>query len=72
MPLPSDCYDPETLALMARAVDAACHKIVTRDQEADRAGLHTIMEIRIMAAVRNGERDPVRLTQLALEATTKH
>ena len=57
---------------MTRALDAAWHQIVTRGQEADRAGLHTIMEIRIMAAVRDGERDPARLTQLALEATIKH
>ena len=72
MPFPSDCHDPETLALMTRALDAAWHQIVTRDQEADRAGQHTIMEIRIMADVRDEERAPARLTQLALEATTKH
>jgi hypothetical protein len=71
MPFPADCYDSETLALMTRALDAAWREVVTRDQVADRAGLHTIMEIRIMAAVRNGERDPAHLKQLALEELNK-
>ena len=34
----------------------------------DRTGLRTIMSVRIMAAVRDGERDPERLKELALDA----
>jgi hypothetical protein len=35
---------------------------------AERAGLRTIMALKIMAAVKNGERDRSRLTEAALRA----
>jgi len=67
MPFPSDCYDPERLDLMTRALDVAWNAVVMRRHESDRAALHTRMEIRIMAAVRDGERDDACLSQAALE-----
>ncbi len=67
MPFPSDCYDPETLDLMTRALDAAWNAVMMRRQDSDHPALHTLMEIKIMSAVRQGERDPARLSQLALE-----
>jgi hypothetical protein len=69
MPFPKDRFDPETLELMKRAFNSAW-------QEVDRAlagaahpvGLKTMMALRIMAAVRDGETNTVRLKELALSA----
>jgi len=68
MPFPTDCYESDVLALMSQAFDAAQQKIAARSHEPDVRGLHRIMELRIMAAVRDGERDASRLTQVALDA----
>jgi hypothetical protein len=68
MPFPTDCYEPDVVALMSQAFDAAQQQITTRSHEADLRAIHKIMELRIMAAVRDGERDKNRLTQLALDA----
>jgi hypothetical protein len=68
MPFPTDCYESDVLALMSRAFDAAQKKITARSHEADLRAVYKIMELRIMAAVREGERDTSRLTQLALDA----
>ena len=37
----------------------------------DPTAVRTLMSVRIMAAVRYGERDPERLKELALEAVAK-
>jgi hypothetical protein len=70
MPFPADCYDLETLQLMGRALDGAWGEAVNimRGRSRDLAGLRTIMAIKIMTAVRAGERDLGRLTRAALEA----
>jgi len=68
MPFPTDCYESDVLALMSQAFDTAQQKILARSHEPDARALYRIMELRIMAAVREGERDTGRLTQLALEA----
>jgi hypothetical protein len=68
MPFPTDCYESDVMALMSQAFDAAEQNIAARSHEPDVRALHRIMELRIMAAVRDGERDVSRLTQLALEA----
>ena len=69
MPFPTDCYDSDRLALMSQAFEAAWQQIAARSQQADETALRRIMELRIMGAIRDGERDISRLTQLALEAT---
>ena len=73
MAFPRECYDLETLDLMARALDAAWDEVDLggMSKVVDPPGLRTVMEVRIIAAVRAGERDPERLKELALEAIAK-
>ena len=70
MTFPTDCYGPHKLALMTLALDAAWEEVkaTVRDKECCRNALRTTMALKIMAAVKEGERDLGRLTQLALEA----
>ena len=70
MTFPTDCYGPHKLALMTLALDAAWEEVeaTVRDKECRSNSLRTIMALQIMAAVKEGERDLGRLTQLALEA----
>ena len=70
MTFPTDCYGPHKLALMTLALDAAWEEVeaTVRDKEGRRNALRTTMALKIMAAVKEGERDLGRLTQLALEA----
>ena len=69
MPFPRDCYDPETLGLMTKAFDAAWEEVgfALVNEDVTSTALRQIMALRIMAAVRDGERDPERLKELALE-----
>ena len=72
MPFPTDHYDPEA-ALMRKAFDAAWQEVgfaLTRIGT-DPTAVHTLMSVSIMAAVRDGERDPNELKELALEAIVK-
>jgi hypothetical protein len=73
MVFPSDCYDAETLDLMTRALDAAWDEVelALASNTFDATGLRTVMAVRIMAAVRDGEHDPERLKELALDAIAK-
>ena len=73
MEFPKDTYDPETVDLIKWAFDTAWEEVeyALAGSQIDRTGLRTIMSVRIMAAVRDGERDPERLTELALEAVVK-
>jgi hypothetical protein len=68
MPFPDGCYDPETLGLMTCALDSAWQEVeqLTADKVVDCTGLRTIMSLRIMTSVRDGERDPERLRATAL------
>ena len=68
MTFPTDYYGPYKLALMTRALDAAWQEAeaVARDE----AGNCTTLR-RIMAAVKEGERDLGCLTRLALEAISE-
>ena len=74
MTFPTDCYGPHKLALMTLAIDAAWEEVETtvRDKEGRRNALRTTMALKIMAAVKEGERDLGRLTRLALEAINGH
>ena len=73
MPFPRDCYDPETLCLMTKAFDAAWEEVgfALVNEDVTPAALRKIMAVRIMAAVRDGERDPERLKELAIEAVAE-
>ena len=70
MAFPVECYNPETLDLMTGALDAAWDEVelVLASSTVDPRGLKTVMALRIMAAVRDGEHDPERLKELALDA----
>lgn len=56
-------FDPEAIAAMIEAFDAACEKLGDIDQ-AEVA--REVMAGRIVAAARLGERDPARLLEAAL------
>ena len=73
MPFPTDGFDAETLALMQKAFDAAWEEVgfALAMRDIDPTAIRTLMSVRIMVAVRDGERDPERLTELALEAVAK-
>lgn len=70
MPFPTDAFDAATLALMRKAFDAAWEEaafaLVREDK--DLTALRAMMALRIMKAVREGERDPEQLMALALDA----
>ena len=70
---PTDYYGPHKLALMTRALDGAWQEVetVARDDACDRNTLRRIMALKIMAAVKEGERDLGCLTRLALEAMSE-
>ena len=71
--MPSSSFDVETLDLMSRAFGEAWEEVgfALVNKDADLTELRTMMAVRIMAAVRDGERNPERLTELALEAVAK-
>jgi len=69
MQLPPNSFDPETVALMGRVCDDAwreAERWLSLAPIGDASGLRATLALRVMAAVANGERDPLRL--LALEA----
>jgi hypothetical protein len=70
MPFPKDCYGPETLGLMTQAFDAAWEEAeyALASNTFDPTGLRRLLALKIMVAVRDGERDPERLKELALDA----
>jgi hypothetical protein len=67
---PNEHYGPHKLALMTRALDAAWQEvgIVVSDEAINGAPLRRIMALKIMVAVKDGERDLGCLTRLALQA----
>ena len=73
MVFPSGCFDAETLGLMAKAFDAAWDEAeyALASNTFDPTGPRRLMALRMMAAVRDGERDPKRLKELALDAIAK-
>jgi hypothetical protein len=62
-------FDPETLALMGRALDAAWAEVESRTAvraDPEKTGIRRALALRIMAAARAGQRDPERLREVAL------
>jgi hypothetical protein len=70
---PADCYGPHKLALMTRALDAALHEVeaTARNKTDICTALRTVMALKIMAAVKEGEWDLGCLTRVALQALTE-
>lgn len=67
--MPHSSFDPETLTIMGRALDAAWSELESRSVvrgEPEKAGIKRALALRILAAVRVGQRDPERLRQVAL------
>jgi len=56
-------YDPKTLDLMQWAIDTASEEYALAGGKVDLAGIRATMAARIVAAVRDGERDPERLKE---------
>ncbi len=73
MAFPTGHYDAETIALMTKAFDAAWDETeyVWASNDFDPDGARRLMALRIMAAVRGGERDSERLKELAIEAVSE-
>ncbi len=73
MGFPKHNYDPQTLALMRSAFDAAWEEIeyALAGSQLNPTELRTAMAFRIMLAVSDGERDPERLKELAIETIAK-
>jgi hypothetical protein len=62
-------FDPETLTLMGRALDEAWAEIEAKTwvrTEPEKSGIRRALALRIMAAVRAGQRNPERLRSVAL------
>ena len=67
MPFSHGAYNPETLAIMTRAVDDACAELRSENGD-DGHAARMMMSLRIMTTVAAGERDPQRLRLVALNA----
>jgi hypothetical protein len=59
----SGAFDPEAIAAMTEAFDAACEKLRDIDQP---EVAREVIAGQIIAAVRLGQRDPARLLEAAL------
>ncbi len=64
-----EAFDPETLSIMGRALDEALTEVEGRTTvraEPEKSGIKRALALRIMAAVRVGQRDPERLRAVAV------
>jgi len=71
MQIPSTNFDPATVDLMGRACDDAWRTIQEKvffPSQADERDVRHLIELRVMTAVADGERDVERLKTVALEA----
>ncbi len=67
--MPYSAFDPETLSIMDRALADAWREVESRTvvgADPGKAGIRRALALRILAAVRVGQRDPERLRQVAL------
>ena len=65
----ASAFDPETVSVMGRALDAAWAEVESRSavrSAPEKAGIRGALALRIMAAARAGQRDPDRLCAVAL------
>jgi hypothetical protein len=71
MPLSGAAYDPDTLAMLYRALDAALHRVVPDVVAVDEALQQSIREKLARALIRayeGGERDPELLAIIAVQS----
>lgn len=71
MPFPNESYDPEGLAILTRAFEAAWQDVQAAKDGRSETSLVTArkkLALSIMDAAQNGERDPERLKALAVSA----
>lgn len=67
--MPHRSFDPELVDLMGRALEDAWADIEARNgirAEPEKSGIRRALAVRIMTAVRVGQRDPQRLRDVAL------
>jgi len=65
----SSAFDSETQSIMGRALEEAWSEIESRSfvrADPEKAGIRRALALRILAAVRVGQRDPERLRMVAL------
>jgi hypothetical protein len=70
MPFFDSSYDPETLALLTRALDDAWRRVARATavrSPTGEAATRRLLALRIMAAADQGERDVERLMRAALQ-----
>jgi hypothetical protein len=68
MPFAGSAYDPETVTLMAHALDEAWEELLSDHPTLDPVRTRKTMALLIMQAVDNGVRDPAPLRRLAMLA----
>ena len=71
MPLSGAGYDPDTLAMLTRALDAALHRAVSDLAALDEAARQSIREKLARALIRayeGGEQDPELLATIAVQS----
>jgi hypothetical protein len=72
MPFRDASYDPETMSLMTSVLEAAWHEAQERRLTTVPADhVRSAMASALLVAVANGERQPMRLKNLALRAVDK-
>jgi hypothetical protein len=62
-------FEPEIVAMMGRALDEAWAEVEARGPvraDPEKSGIRRALALRIMSAVRVGQRDPDRLRDVAL------
>ena len=67
--MPHRSFDPETVSVMGLALDAAWAEVERSTPvraAPEKAGIRRALALRIIAAVRAGQRDPERLCAVAL------
>jgi hypothetical protein len=71
MPLSGMAYDPDTLAMLYRALDAALHRAVPDVSDLDEVSQQSIREKLarcLIQAYEDGERDPELLAIIAVQS----
>ena len=70
MPFSEEHFDPVTLEILSQAFDAAWTEVQAANPKwvGDGSAARTVMAVRIMAAAKDGVRDPERLRRLAIQA----
>jgi hypothetical protein len=70
MAFPRECYDAKTLDFMTHVLESAWRDVerLIHGRKLDYTALRTVMSVRIMAGVRDGDSDPEHLKQLAVKA----